>query len=149
MATYRRPNFYLTSSGNLTTLADMISFYLPGFPDVPPMFGLSDGSFQYILQQLQQQYSRVKQWCGGESTILSYAVSQLPAVTYKSPGSPKVLFRGDRSVTEFCNQFTTVSGLSIDDCVSRYFKSNSIIQGLAFFKKIIERMKNNSPIYCV
>ena len=129
MATYRRPQFFLTAQGNLTTLASMITFYVNGFPNIPPMFGLQGGTFQYVLQQLQTQYARVKQWCGGEAAIISYALSQLPVTTYRASGSPKMLLRGDgRGETYFCNQFTNVWGLSIDDCISRYFTSNSMIQ---------------------
>lgn len=129
MATYRRPQFFLTSQGNLTTLAEMITFYVAGFPAIPPMFGLIGGTVQYVLQQLQQQYSRVKQWCGGEAAILSYALSQLPTTSYRASGSPKFLLRGDgRGETYFCNQFSDRWGLSIDDCIARYFMTNSLIQ---------------------
>jgi hypothetical protein len=101
MPDYRRPQFYLTARGNITTLGEMITFIDPmvKFPNVPAIFGLLQGSKQYVMSQLISQKARVEGWCEGETSVLRYAVVNLPPVLYKAAGAPRVLYRGDARVS--------------------------------------------------
>ena len=99
-----QPQFYLTARGNLTTLGELITFDDPNsrLPNVPKIFGLVDGTKQYVLQQLQQQRARVLDWCDAETALLHFAVLSLPVARYGASGAPRALYRGDgRDVAYF------------------------------------------------
>ena len=79
----------------MTTLGELITFKAPKLPNVPAIFGLQQGSKSYVLQQLQQQLTRVLDWCESETAILHFAMLSLPSARYGASGSPRVLYRGD------------------------------------------------------
>jgi hypothetical protein len=119
----------LTARGNRTTFGALITYQDPTHPPyVGVIFGLSGQTRSDVLRELQQNYSLVVSQCTSEATVLQYALHMLPEVQYTDPGSPSVLYRGDgRDVTFFCNQFVSIWGLSIDDCIAKVFGVQSTI----------------------
>ena len=93
------------------------------------MFGLTGSTDADVLASLAKRNATVWAEAESEQRILAYALSQLESAAYSDPSSPPVLIRGGgRNIVFFCNQFSTDYGVSVDECVSRYFAPGSVLQ---------------------
>merc|ERR1712146_192780 len=87
------------------------------------------GTESEVLASLQQRNATVWQQWQSQQRLLAYALSQLESAPYNDPQSPPYLVRGGgRNIVYFCNQFSTDYGVSVDECVARYFSPGSVIQ---------------------
>lgn len=132
LPTYRQFNYPLTARfGNETALGELITYQQPlnTFPWIPQMFGLYGNTNDVVLAQLKTRNATVWAQATSEQRVLAYGLSQLPSQPYDSAGAPPLLVRGGgRNVAFFCNQFSTDYGLSVDECIAKYFAPGSVLQ---------------------
>ena len=129
--TYRQYNFVLSARiHNITALGGLITYMdIDSVPWVPQMFGLIGSTERQVLADLNTKKAAVWKQCATQNIFLTYALHELAHVKYTDSGAPPVLYRGGgRNTVFFCNQFSTDYGLTIDECVSKYFAEGGTIQ---------------------